>query len=495
LTQEQLSQTVQTGAGIIELYGAAAAFAESTSMSMAGAADMLNVLMNKQGKSAQEATNMMGMYIGVAEKTGLSVDKVSKSLNSAVSNFAKIGMAADFGKPIMEGFAKTMTDMSLGIEESVALSEKLTGSLASLANNYGMAYLTFQRGGLDIGGGGGGGVLGSSIALQSAYLDAEKTGDQAAIGDQLVRGMRDTLASFTGGDIVTVQQANEDSSLQNQFYIQQQMLKSSFGISDDNSAARVLDMLSRLDEATRTGDVEAQDKLKEQIAKEKQGRDKTLDEMEKVNRKLEIQTNIMTLDIRNSLDQTRMMAAATGTKLSSAFPTAINKGEFSARNMISGAGDQLKRMSDWLGLTKGSKSKEILEADWQSYQKRSGGAKSVGWADSDLAIQAVTRSGSANSQDLLSVLQNQTSFKSGGAILGSEIDRVAKTIASQASMEQKVAGGGEAQLRKQLIEEFVTALGEQTVKIEMSDEASSALKAATNYKKGKKAVDSGNAGK
>tara|TARA_A200000159_G_C7334823_1_gene344626 strand:+ start:934 stop:2955 length:2022 start_codon:yes stop_codon:yes gene_type:complete len=312
LKQEQLNQVVQTGAGSIELFGAATAFAAASSMDFSTAAQLLNTLMNKQGKSAQEATNMFGMYVGVAKEAGLSVDDVAKNLNGAVSAFAKIGMAADFGKPILEGFSKTMKDMGLGIEESLSLTTNLTSALAGLSNNYGMAYLTFQRGGLDINGGGGGGVLNSSIALQSAYLEAEKTGDQAAISDQLVRGMRDTVASFTGGDIVTVQQANEDSSLQNQFYIQQQMLKSSYGISDDNTAARVLDMLSRLDDASKTGDADAQRSLREQIQKEVEGRDKTLDEMEKVNRNLETQINLMIVAQRGRIDRTRDVAANAG---------------------------------------------------------------------------------------------------------------------------------------------------------------------------------------
>ena len=64
VTQEQLSRVVQTGAGAIELYGAAAAFAASSGLDLGDGARILNSLLNKQGKSAQEATNMMGMYIG-----------------------------------------------------------------------------------------------------------------------------------------------------------------------------------------------------------------------------------------------------------------------------------------------------------------------------------------------------------------------------------------------------------------------------------------------
>jgi hypothetical protein len=480
LTQEQLSQVVQTGAGAIELFGAATAFAKASSMDLGTAARLLNNLMNKQGKSAQEATNMLGMYVGVAEKTGLSIDKVSSSLNSAVQNFAKIGMAADFGKPIMEGFASTMTDMGLGIEESIALSEGLTKSLAGLANNYGLAHLTFQRGGLDIGGGGGGGVLGAGIAMQSAFLEADKTGDQAAIGDQLVRGMRDTLASFTGGDIVTVQQANEDSSLQSQFYIQQQMLKTSFGLGDDNSAARVLDMLSRLDEATRTGDVDAQESLKKQIANEKKGRDLTLDEMEKVNRKLETQINLMTVDLRNSLDQTRRMAAGTGAAVVGQLPKVIG----AASAGVELQGSAIERAADFLFKNMGQEGeKDFAKKQFEDFKVSKGPMNSVGAVSGGIALGHAATEGLApgEANDLVDILSQSSGSGTGKNrkfmstdTVGSEIDRIAGIIAAQSPE------GERGQVRKSLVDEFKLALKEINVNIKMDDNANSVFNASAD---------------
>jgi len=486
LTQEQLSKTVQTGAGTIELFGAAAAFARASSMSFGQSAGLLNTLMNKQGKSAQEATNMLGMYIGVAEETGLSIDKVADSLNSAVQNFAKIGMAADFGKPIMQGFSATMKDMGLGIEEAIGLSNGLTSSLASLTNNYGMAYLTFQRGGLDIGGGGGGGVLGSSIALQSAYLDAEKTGDQAAISDQLVRGMRDTLASFTGGDIVTVQQANEDSSLQNQFYIQQQMLKSNFGIQDDNSAARVLDMLSRLDEATRSGDVEAQEKLKEQIEKEKRGTDLTLDEMEKVNRKLEIQINLMTLDMRQKLNETRRMASAAGGELGKH----MRKPAAAAEGIIEMEAAALKKITDVLGLDPKSKAYKIAMAKDSAFfaDARSGPRFAPEAADRADAIRARKFSGRGGEREMKALLAqlmglNPVNMQAQG-VKASDIHAQAEAIANVAGDAQlKKYGGDKGAFKDQIIKDFIASLANIKIQVDMKGDTSKHLDAIQLHNK------------
>lgn len=342
LTQEQLSKTVNTGVGAVKLYAAATAFAKSANIDAGTAAGLMNTLMNEQGQTAQEATNTLGLYIGVAEETGLAIDKVASSLNGAINSFAKIGMTADFGTPILKGFAQTMTDMGLGIENSIGLSKELTQQLAGLGKNYEMAYLTFQRGGLEMGGSGSGGALSAGIALQAAYLDANKTGDQADISNKLVRGMRDTLASFTGGDIVTVQQANQDPSMANQYYVQQQMLRNQFGITDSDSAARVLDMLSKLDEATRTGDGEAQKKLAKQIEEEAKGRDANLDIMEKMNRKLEVQINLMNVNARTALTQTRLLGALAADKVANTF----SMGRALAEEGIKGGEEALRKIAE-----------------------------------------------------------------------------------------------------------------------------------------------------
>jgi hypothetical protein len=120
--------------------------------------------------------------------------------------------------------------------------------------------------------------------------------------------MRDTLASFTGGDIVTVQQAAESPELQNQFYTQQQLLKNQFGISDQGQATRVLDLLAGLDEAGRTGDKDTQAELQKQLANEMDSRDKTLDEWEKANRQLEVQSNLLAVIARPGLMAARDVA-------------------------------------------------------------------------------------------------------------------------------------------------------------------------------------------
>lgn len=308
LSLDQMNETVETGIGTTTMFAVAAAQAAAMGVTMGDAAEYFNTAMNKQGKSAQEAAGMIAGFSAVAKETGLRASKVASTLNGAVEGFTKLGMSADFGRPILEGFGRTMKDMGLGIENATSLTTSLSSALAGLTTDYASAYIMFQKGGLDIGGGGSGGALGASIGLQAAMLDAEKTGDQGDIANKMVHGLRDTLASFAGGDIVTVQQAAESPELQKSFYVQQQMLQKQFGVSSAQDATRVLDMLSQLDEATRTGNASAQQDLEKQLKNEMDGRDKNLDLMEKINQEVAIQSNLLVVEQRILLEGFRSMA-------------------------------------------------------------------------------------------------------------------------------------------------------------------------------------------
>ena len=299
LTQEQLNTTIDTSIGQTNLLGVATAFAASSGISAHQAASLLNTVINKQGVTAGEAADMMGMYAGVARDVGLQIDDVAASLNSAVSQFGKLGVSADFGAPVLQGFGRVVKDMGLGIEQTKNLTQDLSGALGKLTEDYSTAYVLFERGGLDFGTGGG--ALGASIGLQAELLRAQKTGDQAGIGGQLVGALRDTIASFSGGNIVTVSEAAESPELQTQFYTQQQLLVSQFNLSQ-SSATRTLELLAEIDDATRAGDIGTKEELEKQLQNEIDGRDKTLDLMEQANRELAAQSNLLAVIAREPLE-------------------------------------------------------------------------------------------------------------------------------------------------------------------------------------------------
>lgn len=308
LTLKDMSESTTVAGKRVDAF--AAATAQFQALGILNYVSDLNDMVKGQGLTMQESLETFALFSDTAKETGLNVNEVSRTLMRTANSFQKIGMSAEFGVPILKGFTDSLKDMGLGTENALSLTTSLSSALGKLTEDYGLAYLTFQRGGLNIGGAtGAGGMLNTSIQLQAEMLEAEKTGDQSKIASQMVKGMRDTIASFTGGDIVTVKEAAEDSSLQNAFYMQQQMLSSQYGITGAD-ATRTLEMLSKLDEANARGDTKTAQSLEKQIQEQKKAEDKTLSIQEKMGigisqsaASLEEQTIMMKMQVRRIYDE------------------------------------------------------------------------------------------------------------------------------------------------------------------------------------------------
>jgi len=281
IRMSDLADTMHVGGRATTAWSVATAHATAIGMTAASYMSHLNTSMNVYGMSTEGAIGQMAMYNQVASETGLNTDKVSSTLEGAAQRFEKLGMSANFGRPFLEGFAQSVTNVGLGIENAMNLTRSFSGAIGKLTEDYGLAYVTFQRGGLEMGGSGGSGVLGASIGLRADMLRAERDGDQGAMAHTLAQGMRDTIASFTGGDIVTLTEADNDPSKANAYYMQEQLLMSQYGMGQDD-ASRTLEMLSELDDARRSGDSGAVAALEAQLSESRTAVDETLDETKKI---------------------------------------------------------------------------------------------------------------------------------------------------------------------------------------------------------------------
>lgn len=277
---DAMTKSVQFGSNSMSLFELSLVHAKGIGLETSQYIRYLDEAMNRQGLSAQDAAEQMAMFGKVAQDTGVKTSDVAQSLNSVANSFSKLGMTADFGKPIFKDFAETLSGMGLGLNNTAELSTTLSNSLAKLTTDYANAYYVFQRGGLDFGGGGG--ALGASISLQAKMLEAEKTGDQASVARELLGGMKDTLASFAGGEIVTVQEANRSPEKQMGFYTQSSLLQQQFQM-DAQSASRTLDLLDQLNKATMSGDDDMVKELESQFSESLKSSDSTKGEMEKLN--------------------------------------------------------------------------------------------------------------------------------------------------------------------------------------------------------------------
>lgn len=244
-------------------------------------------MVRKSGISIEDSMKLMASAQTIASETGLRVDDVTQSLESAVSGFQKMGATMDFGRPVLKGFADSVKEVGLGIEQAGDLASEFSKSLLGIVNNPALAYITAMKGGFAGGMGGPGGVLNPSIQMQALMLDQEP-GAQAELAKNLSVGMREMLASQTGGEIITLKEAAAgDAGTQSRFYTQQQMLGSFYGISDTTTQSRVLEYLEDLENATAEGDQEQIEKINQQIAEATKGNDKVFDIQQKISASLD----------------------------------------------------------------------------------------------------------------------------------------------------------------------------------------------------------------
>lgn len=259
---EKMTDSITSARGESNLLATAFLQSKALGMDLTKYMSYLADAITNQGLSTQEAAEQMSMFRLVSEKTGFTIEKVVSSLHSMSSRFSKIGMTADFGRPLLEGFTNTLKSLGLGFEDAIGLSKELSDSIAGLTTNYASAYLTFQRGGLDINTSGT--ALGGGIGLQARMLRAKEEGTQGELALDIAKSMKETIASMTGGRVVSVYEAEKSPELEAIYITQASMLKSLYNISDEMSQARTLDLLQQLGDSTEAGDLN----LAEAIGKE-----------------------------------------------------------------------------------------------------------------------------------------------------------------------------------------------------------------------------------
>jgi hypothetical protein len=265
------------------------------------------------GMSADDSVTQIGTFYDIASKTGLTMSSVSSALSSASNGFRLFGMSTDFAKPFLEGFVETLEKVGLGISNASGLATTMSSSVMKMAEDYGKAFFVFQQGGLDFGAGSG--VLGGSIGLRAKMLESEKVGSgQADIGMQVAEAMRDTLRNFGGGEIITLQEAADSPDKQQQFAIQQDLLKQ-FGISDVAKADRTLELLKNLDNINVLGKEETKARLEELVDSTRDQKENTLDESQKTNAhlsKLVAQNTVASATYNGMLETLKSISIATG---------------------------------------------------------------------------------------------------------------------------------------------------------------------------------------
>ena len=315
ISYDKLFGDIDTGAGSFKTLEAAILLGRKAGEDIRTTMNFLSTAVQRNGMSVEDAVVQYSAFFDTAEKSGLKFDEVKTSLNQVAQSYSLIGINADFARPIIETFGRSLAETGLGISNATRLSESLSRSFAGVANSYEKAYLMTQKGGLDVGQSGGG-VLGASIGLRARIMRAEEAGDQSEIGLEMAEAMKKTLESMSGGMLVNLEEAADGGeALKSQFFKQESLMNSMFGL-DKDSAARTIEMLQKLDDTTVMGNEGLKSELGKNINDQLKNQDKNLGYQDRIAVATEnmFASSILTNEIlMKTVDKTNMAASGLST--------------------------------------------------------------------------------------------------------------------------------------------------------------------------------------
>jgi hypothetical protein len=353
ISMEELSRASGVSSGGMNNMQMMALQAKAMGMDISEYSRKMSDLIRKNGMSVEDSMKMMAGSQELASETGLKLDEVTQSLDSATSGFQRMGTTMDFSRPILKGFADSVKEVGLGITQAADLSAEFSKSLLGIVNNPALAYVMAMKGGVGGGMGGPGGVLNPSIQMEARMLD-QSPGNQADMARQQAMATKEMIASMTGGNIITLKQAAASPELQTQFETQRQMLGSFLGINDRQTQSRVLELLSNLDQATAAGDEELAQKIGDQIEEAKTANDKTLDVQQKISQTLDKsiilmqeQLNLQKADVGKSIEKNVMTAIREITDLSEKLSKTEDSEEIDRLTKL--RGEKEKSLNDLIG--------------------------------------------------------------------------------------------------------------------------------------------------
>jgi hypothetical protein len=219
---------------------------------------------------------------------------------------------------------------------------------------------------------------------------AKESGTQGELALELAEGMKATLESFSIGRIVTGEEATGSPELETIYYQQTQLLKSLYGINDNQQQMAILALLKDLD-STSADNVNIGEELARQMEGARDYQAESLSTQEKIAKATE--TALLKHDINNTF-QAAMLAA-----------TDIDMNQFSD-DFVAGISDLIKGTANVNPSDILNKIKEFVgeSEDDETGGGGGGGAPTTGLTDAELneALENGTL------EDLKEIVKDQT---------------------------------------------------------------------------------------
>lgn len=257
----------------MNLTNASILVAAAKGMEASKVADMMTKAHLRLGASAEESATMLGDIALASERSGLGFEKSADAIMGATDKLAMWGSTVKSVTPLLSTFTRSLGDNQKGL--AVDLLESFTQGLAN------MGFETKALVGLSSGlGAGRGGAIGAGLEMESLLEDKSGEGIMKAS-----KHLMDTITKFSGGKVITRQEARENPQLNANFLMQRRLLGQMLSV-DEASATRMLDAFKDMKTGTLKGS-EAEAKLGQIMGEGKSVQERTIDTISEQTRRME----------------------------------------------------------------------------------------------------------------------------------------------------------------------------------------------------------------
>lgn len=216
----------------LNLTNAALLLSTATGLSSEEVTKMMSKAHLELGENLEGSATMFGAIQLAADKSGMSFSKAAESIMNSTEALKMWGGTVGGVSPLFEAFTRTLGDGQKGL--AVDLLKQYTDGLA------GMGLEMRALIGLQAPGGAGRGAIGAGLEMEAAL-------EQGPEGTERVsENLINTIKQFTGGQVVTREEAIKNPAMERAFLIQRQLLKQMIG-GNDASNTKMLALLKDID--------------------------------------------------------------------------------------------------------------------------------------------------------------------------------------------------------------------------------------------------------
>ena len=189
----------------------------------------------KFGESIEESIKQMGTMSEASRVTGIDRRTATEEIRDASSALAIFGRGSTSAANTWTSFMDKMRDGGVPIQSATRMVKDFVGSMANMSTES-RAFISMVSGMSQ-----GRTALGGALQLELAMRSEGGL-------EQNLDALTATLGKFTGGNVITLEQASKNPQLEMQFQVQREMLNKLAGVTKREDQNRMLEVLQGVQE-------------------------------------------------------------------------------------------------------------------------------------------------------------------------------------------------------------------------------------------------------